>query len=86
MAGKVVFDTERCKGCEICVLVCPRKLLSLARERNKLGYRPARITDEGKCTGCALCAQMCPDCVIQVYRDAARGAGGRDGNQGEHKI
>lgn len=83
MAGKVVFDTDRCKGCEICVLVCPRKLLSLAKERNKLGYRPAGITEEEKCTGCALCAQMCPDCVIQVYRDAGPREGDRDGHRGE---
>lgn len=77
MIGRVVFDRERCKGCEICVLVCPRKIIALDQERNEHGYRPAMITDEEKCTGCAICAQMCPDCVIQVFRETGAAAAGR---------
>jgi 2-oxoglutarate ferredoxin oxidoreductase subunit delta len=86
LAGKVVFDQERCKGCEICVFVCPRKLLSLGEARNQAGYRTATITDAERCTGCAICAQMCPDCVIQVYREPARSAAGLAEDHPEGKL
>ena len=27
MAGKVTFDRDRCKGCELCALVCPKHII-----------------------------------------------------------
>ncbi len=75
MPGKVVFDERRCKGCELCVLVCPRKIITMKETRNERGYRPATVVDMDKCTACAICAQMCPDAVIEVFRlPAARAA------------
>lgn len=68
--GKVVFNEDRCKGCELCTTVCPNKILVLDTKKiNKLGYHPATVTDPEECIGCALCARMCPDCVIEVYRE-----------------
>ena len=68
MAGKIVIDTERCKGCGLCVVVCPRKCIVISKESNKNGYFPAQKTD-GDCTGCAQCAIICPEGIIQVCRD-----------------
>lgn len=68
MPGKVVFDERRCKGCELCVQVCPRKIISMKESRNERGYRPATVVDMDKCTACAICAHMCPDAVIEVFR------------------
>ncbi|MGB9826736.1 MAG: 4Fe-4S dicluster domain-containing protein [Desulfofundulus sp.] len=68
--GKVVFNEDRCKGCELCTTVCPNKILALDTKKiNKLGYHPVTVTDPEECIGCALCARMCPDCVIEVYRE-----------------
>ncbi|MDK2784362.1 MAG: 2-oxoglutarate ferredoxin oxidoreductase subunit delta [Bacillota bacterium] len=68
--GKVVFNEDRCKGCELCTTVCPNKILTLDTKKiNKLGYHPATVTNPEECIGCALCARMCPDCVIEVYRE-----------------
>ena len=36
--GTVVVDTERCKGCNLCVVACPPKALSLSKEANSRGY------------------------------------------------
>jgi len=67
--AKVVFDSERCKACGLCVEACPKKILALKEGQiNKKGYRPAYCTDQQKCIGCAMCATMCPDCVIEVYK------------------
>ncbi len=66
---KVTFDTDRCKGCGLCVEACPKHLLALDTGRlNRKGHHPARMTDQSRCIGCAFCATMCPDCVITVER------------------
>lgn len=31
--GKVTFDDDACKGCELCVAVCPVKIIELNREK-----------------------------------------------------
>ena len=67
--AKLTFDTNRCKGCGLCVEACPKVLLAIARDKiNQKGHHPAEITDQEKCAGCAFCAMMCPDCVIKVER------------------
>ena len=68
MAGKIVIDTERCKGCGLCVVACPREIIVISGRSNRNGYFPAQ-TDNRECTGCAICALMCPEAVIEVYRD-----------------
>ncbi len=66
---RVIFDEERCKGCELCTLVCPKKIVVMASDRmNKKGYRPATVYEMDKCIGCAFCARMCPDVVIEVEK------------------
>ena len=67
--AKLTFDTNRCKGCGLCVEACPKGLLAIARDKiNQKGHHPAEITDQEKCVRCAFCAMMCPDCVIKVER------------------
>ncbi len=65
----IKFDTDRCKGCGLCVNACPKHIIALARDViNKKGHNPATVTDPDKCISCAFCATMCPDCVITVER------------------
>lgn len=66
---RITVNETVCKGCELCVGACPRKLIELDRSRiNAKGYHPATMTDQEKCTGCAMCATMCPDVAITVER------------------
>ena len=64
---KVVFNREKCKGCELCINFCPQHILALDPEVNQRGYHPAGMTDQEKCIGCASCAVMCPDYCISIY-------------------
>ena len=66
MAGKIIIDTERCKGCSLCVAVCPKSCIVISRQSNKSGYFPAEVTN-ADCTGCCLCALICPDVAIEVF-------------------
>lgn len=69
--NKLTFNTERCKGCGLCVAACPKKILDLnASVLNSKGYHPVMVTDQAACIACAMCATMCPDCVIKVEKDA----------------
>lgn len=70
VSGTVVVDVERCKGCDLCVVACPKNVLALARKDvNDRGYHYAEMIDGGAaCIGCAACAVVCPDGCIEVYR------------------
>lgn len=65
---KVIFNEERCKGCELCTTVCPKGIIKMAMRLNNRGYHPAEVIDQDACISCGMCAQMCPDVVIKVYR------------------
>ncbi|HAY34959.1 MAG TPA: 4Fe-4S dicluster domain-containing protein [Ignavibacteria bacterium] len=67
LKGKVVFDIQKCKGCELCITACKEGGLKLSEKLNSRGYRYV-IANNDLCTGCINCALVCPDAVITVYR------------------
>ena len=68
--GAIVVDTEKCKGCSLCVVACPTKVIELAREVNGKGYHYAYMANPDACIGCSSCGLVCPDTVITVYKVA----------------
>ena len=66
--GTIVVDTEKCKGCNVCVVNCPFGVIALSHEVNSKGYNFLHMVEPDKCTGCASCATVCPDSEITVYR------------------
>ena len=69
MTAKVTFDTDRCKGCELCAAVCPKHIVALDTTMvNRKGYHPAAVTDISQCIAGACCAEICPDSVITVEK------------------
>ncbi|MFU8887387.1 MAG: ferredoxin family protein [Trueperaceae bacterium] len=70
MKGTVTVDDALCKGCALCIPVCPKGLLRVASERfNARGVHPAELDDPAElCTGCEMCAIACPEAAITVYR------------------
>jgi 2-oxoglutarate ferredoxin oxidoreductase subunit delta len=65
----VTIDTATCKGCVMCVDVCPPHVLVMSEDVNAMGYRFPLLLDG--CTGCELCFKICPDYCFEVYRGAA---------------
>jgi 2-oxoglutarate ferredoxin oxidoreductase subunit delta len=67
MAHQVRILTDYCKGCELCVSVCPKGVLEMSDELTAIGVRPARPKADGECAGCTLCYQVCPDAAIEIW-------------------
>jgi len=65
----IVIKEDRCKGCGLCTIGCPKKLVSMSETPNALGYTVAVFGDQSQCTGCCLCAEMCPDLAITVFKE-----------------
>ena len=67
--AKLTFKTDLCKGCGLCVEACPKKILTLSKDKiNQKGHSPVEVINQDECIGCAFCATMCPDCIITVER------------------
>ncbi len=56
----VIINDRWCKGCDICVVFCPKKVL----ERREGGK--AEVVHAEECTRCGICETMCPDLAITV--------------------
>ena len=50
-----------CKGCNICVSFCPRKVFILSSDTGK-----AEVAHPDKCIICGLCQLLCPDFAIDL--------------------
>lgn len=68
MDYKYRIDSDRCKGCGLCVEVCPKKVLELSTETNNKGYFPASRARPDDCVLCGTCYLMCPDVAISIKK------------------
>jgi 2-oxoglutarate ferredoxin oxidoreductase subunit delta len=66
--AKIVIDEERCKGCRLCVSVCPKNLITVSDRLNSKGFHPAEPVRKEECTACGLCYLICPDVAIEVWK------------------
>ncbi|WP_022852092.1 4Fe-4S dicluster domain-containing protein [Limisalsivibrio acetivorans] len=60
-AEDVKVIVEYCKGCEICVELCPTQVLEMKDFK-------AHVADLDKCIACMMCELRCPDFAIEVYK------------------
>jgi 2-oxoglutarate ferredoxin oxidoreductase subunit delta len=65
--GKITIDESRCKGCEYCIIYCPKKCITLSENINVRGVRYAEFTNPDACIACNICARVCPDVCIEVF-------------------
>ena len=67
--GAIVVNTDRCKGCALCVEACPKDVIALAQKKvNIHGYPYVVAVNPDDCIGCASCGIVCPDGCITVYK------------------
>lgn len=66
--GAVEVNNDRCKGCKLCVIACPSKVLAMSKQVNAKGYNYAYMENPDDCIGCASCGIVCPDGCISVYK------------------
>lgn len=64
---KIVVKVDICKGCELCVRICPKHVISIGEQLNVKGFHPAVYAGDG-CIGCKACAITCPDSAIEVFK------------------
>ena len=64
---KVIINPERCKGCGLCIEVCPNRMLRLSASFNALGTHFVEADADIACSGCRRCAIICPDVAIELY-------------------
>lgn len=57
------IQTNRCKGCGICVAFCPKKVLAV----NEL--EKVEAVNEKACIQCRQCEMRCPDYAIFVHKE-----------------
>ncbi|NQS99091.1 MAG: 4Fe-4S binding protein [candidate division Zixibacteria bacterium] len=63
----VEINQEWCKGCYICVDVCPVEgIFHIEEEVSDKGFRRVGAVNLERCTGCMLCELLCPDLAVFV--------------------
>jgi 2-oxoglutarate ferredoxin oxidoreductase subunit delta len=64
--GQVYLIPERCKGCKICVELCPQQILQVSSQTNDKGYHLPEVIPgkEEACFHCEFCTMVCPEFAI----------------------
>ncbi|MFX0106872.1 MAG: ferredoxin family protein [Candidatus Hodarchaeota archaeon] len=68
-AKEIKVDPKLCKGCHICISVCPQEILRKADEVDGRGFFLPVIIDLNACKVCRLCEMECPDFAISVTEE-----------------
>lgn len=76
----VKVKKERCKGCGLCIEVCPAKVFRVSPNFNRMNYHYIEPEGEGKnsCTGCQRCVIICPDVAIEILKINKEGGQNED--------
>ncbi len=67
-ASKILIH-EYCKGCGICVAVCPKQVLETGDEYNEYELPYPVVVNLEECILCRLCEVNCPDFAIDVVEE-----------------
>lgn len=64
---EVIFNSEQCDGCKLCIEFCPKELLTTdANKFNSRMLHYAVVIDLEDCVGCRQCERLCPTASIFI--------------------
>ena len=84
--GAVRINTERCKGCGICIEFCPKQVLERSGPFNAKGYYPPEVKAGAWCVNCHFCEVLCPDFAIHSTEIAPPPAQGSEAVTAPHAL
>ncbi|MFA5295170.1 MAG: ferredoxin family protein [Methanoregulaceae archaeon] len=75
------IDERRCKGCNLCTLVCPYRIFKPGKRANRRGIIVPELDRPERCANCRLrhlygrtlcgtCQMICPDQAITWEEEA----------------
>ncbi len=70
---KITIDKSWCKGCKLCVSVCPKQVLAMSKNRSDRGYLMPQVVTPEQCINCKQCEYICPDFCISVDFEERQG-------------
>jgi len=68
-AVNIHLNQKWCKGCYICLEVCPKKVFEKSLEVSEKGFNPVVAVHPELCTHCLQCEMLCPDLAINVEKE-----------------
>jgi NAD-dependent dihydropyrimidine dehydrogenase PreA subunit len=63
----IAIDEILCKGCTICVEICPKDVIEMVDAIDRWEGATARVKDIDACIACFICEHECPDFALLVY-------------------
>ena len=64
------INHQWCKGCYICLEVCPKKVFEKSPEVAEKGFNPIIAVHPEQCSYCGQCELLCPDLALHVVKES----------------
>ncbi len=64
--AKIIINQQWCKGCGLCIEICPKKVYTREANISAKGFQQIEIINPDLCNQCLLCELLCPDMAITI--------------------
>lgn len=66
--AKIKLNQHWCKGCGLCIEICPKNVYDREVNVSAKGFREIIIKNPDACNQCMLCELLCPDLAITIQK------------------
>lgn len=63
MLHRISINHDLCRGCDLCLAVCPKEVFQDSAVIGSAGFRVKQVVSPENCTGCGLCELCCPGAI-----------------------